>query len=131
MLQNPYDPISKEGGPNRPPHGLHCTSKDGRNARLSVFAFNIVLVLLFPPICCPCGLGILGLLIQPYMLLLAFPPILAPMLGADLHGDNRAAFLAIYLTNYVVVAYLMGELVGRLVARRRQRAVQEQMARGE
>lgn len=81
--------------------------------RLGVLAFNSILLGLFPPTCCPCGLGPIGFIIQPYMFLLGLPSIFLPIALPQLRTGNELTFLSIYVTNYIVMSYGLGVLVDR------------------
>ena len=80
--------------------------------RLSVFFANCLLLVLFPPICCPCGLGPVGFIVLPYMLLLGCPTILFGFAAPEAIEANRGLFFAAYIVNYVVMSYVVGEFAG-------------------
>jgi len=118
MTENPYET----------PHAEPSASAVGkpqpagnRRIRLSVFFANCLLLVLFPPTCCPCGLGPIGFLALPYMMLLGFPTILFGFLAMDTVETHRGAFFAVYIVNYVAMSYLVGEFAGWLFGRRQVR----------
>lgn len=110
--QNPYEPSLAASSPP-----VDLSRAGGRGVRLSVFFANCLLLLLFPPICCPCGLGPFGFVVLPYMMLLGFPTVLS---GYAVAGDDasRGVFLCAYVVKYVVVSYLTGVLAGRAFVKR-------------
>jgi hypothetical protein len=115
MCENPYEsPHSEPAASTTTP-----SPPSSRRIRLSVFFANCLLLVLFPPICCPCGFGPIGFLVMPYMMLLGFPTIVFGFLAPDVIVTNRAGFFAAYIVNYVVVSYLIGELAGRVYCRKR------------
>jgi len=115
MCENPYE------SPHVEPAASIITPSPpaSRGVRLSVFFANCLLLVLFPPGCCPCGLGPIGFLFQPYMMLLGVPTIVFGFLAPDVIVTNRAGFFTAYIVNYVVMSYLMGELAGRIYGRKR------------
>lgn len=115
MVPNPYTPpvsplVSK-------PVQVIRGTPSGR-VRLSVFFANCGLLLIFPPVCCPCGLGPIGFIVQPYFMLMGCPTILAAFFVPSIVDSHRSLFLAAYLANYVIAAYLIGEITSRVLARR-------------
>ena len=87
---------------------------------MGILGFNTVLLGLFPPTCCPCGLGFLGFIIQPYMVLLGIPSIFIPFAMPQMRTGNEVMFLSLYVTNYVMLSYGLGVLVDRWRQRKRQ-----------
>ncbi len=79
----------------------------------------MVLLGLFPPTCCPCGLGPIGFLIQPYLMLLGTPAIFLPLVFPQMRTGNELTFLSLYVTNYVLLSYGLGVLVNRRLKRTR------------
>jgi hypothetical protein len=118
MVENPYEtphaePSASVVGKSQP--------AGNRRIRLSVFFANCLLLVLFPPTCCPCGLGPIGFLALPYMLLLGCPTILFGFLAREAIETHREVFFAAYIVNYVVMSYLVGEFAGWLFGRRQVR----------
>lgn len=113
--QNPYDaPTSAEL-----PVPAAAPATGSVRTRMGVLGCNTVLLVLFPPTCCPCGLGPIGFIVQPYMLLLGFPSIFAPLAIPHLRTASELAFLSLYVINYVLMSYGLGVIVDRLQRRRR------------
>lgn len=113
---NPY-----ESPANVEPLLLNADSDGGsRPVRLGILAFNTILLGLFPPTCCPCGLGPLGFILLPYMLVLGMPSIFLPFAFPQMRDGSESIFLSIYVTNYVLLSYGLGVYVDRLRKRRRK-----------
>jgi CDP-diglyceride synthetase len=112
MVENPYEPSRVASSP---PTAL---SSGSRKIRMSVFLANCFLLLLFPPICCPCGLGPIGFILQPYLLLLGVPTVLFGFLAPATVETYRATFLCVYIVNYVIVSYIVGEFAGRILGKK-------------
>ncbi len=114
MMKNPYEPPRSQ--PSTVPGPSRQTGS--RRIRLSVFLAHCLLLVLFPPGCCPCVFGLIGFLFLPYMLLLGLPTILLGFVVPDMVVTHRAMFFAAYIVNYVMVSYLIGEWAGRFFCRK-------------
>ncbi len=114
IMENPYEPPRSQ--PSAPPKPSQQTGS--RPIRLSVFLAHCLLLVLFPPGCCPCGFGPIGFLFLPYMLLLGFPAIILGFVVPDVMRTIPATFLVAYIVNYVVMSYLIAELAGRYFGRK-------------
>jgi|GEM_PF-4996165 len=100
-------------------HARHPVNHTG--VRLSVFAGHIVLLLMFPPTCCPCGFGPIGFLIQPYLILLGLPTILVPLLFPAIREDHIQLMMIAYIINFVLLSYVVGEFAGKWYATNNRR----------
>jgi CDP-diglyceride synthetase len=112
MVENPYEPSRVASSPTT------ALSSGSRKIRMTVFFANCFLFLLFPPICCPCGLGPIGFILQPYLLLLGVPTVLFGFLAPETVATYRATFLCVYIVNYVIVSYIVGGFAGRLFGKK-------------
>ena len=115
MGENPYESPKVEQSPPQ-----RTRKKRRRSIGLQILLVNSVLVLLFPPTCCPCGFGPIGFLVQPYLVLLGFPTILVGFIVPNAVSEHPGLFLVAYLVNMVVVSYLMGRLVSLFFGSSRQ-----------
>ncbi len=113
MVENPYESPKSELA-----SGGKTAARRAKSFGLSILAINSFLVFLAPPTCCPCGLGPIGFLIQPYLLLLGFPTILIGLISPEAVRGNPAPFLIAYIINMAFVSYLLGHFASKILALR-------------
>lgn len=104
MDDNPYET------PQAPLTSLVAPPPRRRNWGLHFVLVNAVLLLLFPPIGCPCCYGALAYVILPYWMALGFPTILAGWIAPEATRAAPGAFLAAFIVNVVLVSYFVGRI---------------------
>ena len=117
--------MSSDRNPYESTLSARHSQRSARNApgsplvRMGVVGLNTFLLIAFSPFCCPCGFGPIGFLIQPYMMLLGFPSIVLPIALPQLHEANPLLTLSLYVTNFLLLSYLLGHWVDHYLRGRR------------